>query len=81
MAKSKAFRRAEQKIEEARRSDATTLDLDEMHLAALPESLGRLTQLNSLNASRNKLTALPESLGYLVGRMTVPSPIGVPQKD
>ncbi|MBE9030054.1 GTPase, partial [filamentous cyanobacterium LEGE 11480] len=34
-------------------------------LSALPETLGKLTQLQSLNLDRNQLSALPETLGKL----------------
>ncbi|MDM8544702.1 leucine-rich repeat domain-containing protein [Desulfococcaceae bacterium HSG9] len=34
-------------------------------MTGLPESLGQLTQLQSLNLSKNQLTGLPESLGQL----------------
>ena len=43
-----AYRRAEEKIEEARREGATELDLVEMGLTKLPESLSQLTQLQKL---------------------------------
>ena len=65
MARDEAYRKAEQKIEAARRSRATKLDLSDMGLTELPESLGQLTQLQSLNLTDNQLTALPESLGQL----------------
>ena len=65
MARDQAYREAEKKIEAARRKGATELDLSEMKLTELPESLGQLTQLQSLNLSHNQLTALPESLGQL----------------
>jgi internalin A len=72
MAQDEAYRIAEQKIEEARRLVATELDLsvsygasESERLTELPESLGRLTQLQSLNLSGNRLTALPESLRQL----------------
>jgi Leucine-rich repeat (LRR) protein len=65
MARDEAYRKAEQKIEQARRTGATELDLNEMDLTELPESLGNLTQLQSLNLSSNQLTALPETLGNL----------------
>jgi Leucine-rich repeat (LRR) protein len=72
MAQDDVYRRAEQKIAKARRSGAKELDLsvgwnakDSEKLAELPESLGRLTQLQSLDLSNNRLTALPEWLGQL----------------
>jgi hypothetical protein len=55
----------EQVIAGALRSNATELDLFGRGLTALPESLGQLTQLQSLNLRYNQLTALPESLGQL----------------
>ena len=52
MARDKAYKKAEKKIEEALRTGATELDLscsydakDSERLTELPESLGRLTQL------------------------------------
>src|SRR5438128_12284109 len=65
MAHGKAYRNAEEKIEKARRSVATELDLSRMGLTELPESLGQLTQLQSLILSGNRLTTLPELLGQL----------------
>ena len=68
MARNKAYQLAEQKIEAARKSGVTELDLSNGYdekkpkLTELPESLAQLTQLQSLNLSDNQLTALPESL-------------------
>ncbi len=65
MARDEAYREAEKRIEAARRKGATKLTLRSIGLSELPESLGQLTQLQSLDLSRNQLTALPESLGQL----------------
>jgi GTPase SAR1 family protein len=65
MAKNAAYREAEMKIEAARRSGAKKLNLSNMGLTELPESLGQLTQLQTLDLSYNQLRALPESLGQL----------------
>ena len=72
MAKDEAYRIAEEKIEEARRSGAKKLDLsqrwdaaDSEKLTELPESTRQLKHLESLDVSSNLLTALPEWLGEL----------------
>ena len=63
MAGDEAYREAERKIEAARRLNAkATRSLD---LSEVPASLGQLTQLQSLDLTRNRLTALPEWLGQL----------------
>lgn len=77
MARDEAYRRAEEKIEDARRSGVMKLDLsggygdDSKKLTELPESLGELTQLQSLNLSRNQLAGLPEWLGRLTQLQTL----------
>jgi len=65
MARDEAYRNAERKIEAARRSGAKDLDLSGENLAELPEWLGQLTQLQTLDVRGNKLSALPKSLGNL----------------
>ena len=65
MERDERYRNAEKKIKKAKRSGATDLHLSGYQLLALPESLGQLTQLQSLNLSNNQLTSLPESLGQL----------------
>ena len=65
MARDEAYREAEKKIEEARRKEATELHLHSMQLTELPESLGQLTQLQSLDVASNRLTELPDWLGQL----------------
>lgn len=71
MARGGAYREAEQKIEEARRSGATKLDLSQMNLTELPESLGQLAQLQSLNLLGNELRDLPKSLSQLTQLQTL----------
>ena len=65
MTHDEAYYRAERKIEEARDSQATDLDLSYMELTELPISMSGLTQLLYLNLRYNQLTALPEWLGQL----------------
>ncbi len=71
MARDEAYRKAEEKIEEARRVGETQLVLsgdrksDSAKLTELPESLSQFTQLQSLDLASNQLTSLPEWLGQL----------------
>jgi len=65
MAHDQAYHLAQSKIEQARRSKATELDFSQMGLTELPETLGQLTQLQSLVLSHNQLNELPEWLGKL----------------
>ncbi|MFZ5912482.1 MAG: COR domain-containing protein [Chloroflexota bacterium] len=69
MARDQAYYQAEKKIEEALKSGATELDLSNWEnkekLTELPESIGQLTQLQSLYLFENQLLTLPDSLGQL----------------
>ena len=71
MARDEAYRIAEQMIAHARQSGVKELSLrgeygkDKLKLTELPESLGQLTRLQSLNLSNNQLTVLPEWLSRL----------------
>ncbi|MHC4118347.1 MAG: leucine-rich repeat domain-containing protein, partial [Planctomycetota bacterium] len=60
MAKDKAYREAEKKIEQARLSGATELELLGMSLTSVPESVGQLTHLQRFRLLGNELTWLPE---------------------
>jgi internalin A len=59
------WQKALRQIEEAKRSNATDLNLSSLKLTVIPESLGQLSHLLALSLSGNQLTALPESLGQL----------------
>jgi hypothetical protein len=57
--------RSEQSIKKARLSGETALDLRNIILTELPESLGQLTQLRELKLGGNQLTVLPPWLANL----------------
>lgn len=74
MAHDEAYQAAEKKIAEALKTGATELDLRNMKLTELPESIGQLKQLRKLDLShdyskksedKNQLTTLPDWLGQL----------------
>lgn len=65
MARDRAYREAEKRIERALREGATELRLYEIGLTELPNSIVNLTQLRSLDLSHNHLTSLPEFIGDL----------------
>jgi len=78
VARDEAYRRAEQKIQAALQSGAKKLDLsvasddkETPRLTELPDSLGRLTQLQTLFLHENQLTTLPDSLGGLTQLQTL----------
>ena len=56
---------AEERIAAAARDHADVLDLSDLQLETLPESLCMLTELKSLDASGNRLTTLPAGIGNL----------------
>ncbi|MBD1811247.1 leucine-rich repeat domain-containing protein [Microcoleus vaginatus DQ-U2] len=58
-------RKAQQRIEQARRQIAITLDLSNMQLSGLAEAIASLTHLQRLNLSNNQLRELPEALASL----------------
>ncbi len=65
MAKNEAYRRAEKKIEEARRTGAVELDLNNMGFTKMPPEIFELTNLTHLKLYGNRLTSLPEAIGKL----------------
>ncbi len=62
---------AKQRILEAHRTGADQLDLNEMFLSELPESIGELSNLQILNLNVNQLTTLPKSIGNLTKLKTL----------
>jgi Leucine-rich repeat (LRR) protein len=65
MAVDEAYREAEQRIEAARESGATELDLSGLGLTELPDSIANLTALQTLDLTDNQLTRLPDSIAQL----------------
>jgi Leucine-rich repeat (LRR) protein len=60
------FVQIENNIKESLLSRLHRLNFDQyQQLTSLPESIGQLTQLKSLNISKKQLTSLPESIGQL----------------
>ena len=67
-ASDEAYRKVQEKIEQALHDGMTILDLrtaDTSQLTVLPESLGKLTQLRELSVVGSELTTLPESVNQL----------------
>ncbi|WP_112134132.1 leucine-rich repeat domain-containing protein [Glycomyces dulcitolivorans] len=53
------------RIQEAKRTKQTVLDLSDLDLTELPEEICELTWLTELDLRDNRLTSLPESIGAL----------------
>ena len=60
-----AYTEALRRIEEARVSGGTYLDLRELALEMLPPEIGQLPKLQTLDLSNNELTTLPPEIGQL----------------
>jgi internalin A len=56
---------ANRRIEEARQSQSTSLDLSKLGLDALPIALAELTDLENLDLSDNRISVIPDSLAKL----------------
>ena len=65
MARKDPYAIAQERIEEARRTEAKVLDLSNLGLMRLPGELGRLPALQQLNLSNNQLTGLPPEVERL----------------
>ncbi len=65
MARDEWYLEAERRIEEARQSGATELDLSGLELTEVPEAISSLTQLQTLKLSYNLLTEISEAIASL----------------
>ncbi|MDZ8030288.1 leucine-rich repeat protein [Nostoc sp. DedSLP04] len=65
MVRDKAYRKAEQRIKQARRQGSIKLDLSNMELTEVPEAIASLNQLQQLDLSGNELMELPEAIAFL----------------
>jgi len=62
---------ARRRITRAAREHWRVLQLSRLGLAVLPEAIGQLTGLTTLDLSGNQLTALPEAIGQLTALTTL----------
>ncbi len=64
-AENNPLQEAVRRIEEVNRSDAAFLDLSELNLTAVPDTLCRLANLQQLTLGNNQITTIPRSLSQL----------------
>ena len=60
------WQEAVRRIEEAKESNATSLDLASLNLTAIPDSLAQIEKLKVLSLRNNQLTIIPEFIAQLV---------------
>ena len=60
-----ALAEAERRIQEAIETGSTRLNLSELELTTVPESIGQLTNLRALYLNGNQLISVPQELGQL----------------
>lgn len=56
------WQEAVRRIEEAKRSNSTSLDLIDLKLTAIPDSIAQLSNLRKLQLNSNQLTTIPDSI-------------------
>lgn len=59
------YQKAEQLIEEAQDRKLTAIDLSNLGLTKVPETIGSLTDVKFICLENNKLTEIPATIGYL----------------
>jgi internalin A len=62
----KGAAKAIRRIEVARRAGSKLLDLNDLALTAIPDSIAQLVNLQQLYLSGNQITAIPDSIAHLV---------------
>ena len=67
MPEDRAYAEALKRIEKARKTRATRLNLTGRGLKTLPPEIGQLSSLQELNLEENQLATVPDSLGQLSG--------------
>ena len=65
MTEDKGFKEAEQRIHQAVEDGSLILDLSNLELENIPETISQLTQLQELDLSDNQLSTLPEAFAQL----------------